>query len=909
MKKTTWRPVFLALSTTTLLAACTESSGPAADPESAPAVPVTQEAGEADAPVAQLDGRVRPSHYRLELHIDPREERFSGQVAIDLEAVGTTSAFWLHGKDLAVDETWIADSSGGRIEATYEQKAASGVSLVSLSEPVGPGAFTLHVAWTAAFNTQPNALFRAERGEDAYAATQFQPIAARQVFPGFDEPVFKVPFDITLVAPTGQVAITNTPEASAEDLGDGMTRRVFETTRPLPTYLLAFAVGPYDLNDFGEIPPNDVRDRGLPLRAIAARGQGERLDYALKNTAGILAALEAYFGTPYPYRKLDLIAMPAAFGGAMENAGAITYDEYLLLMDENASLDQRRSYTAVHAHELGHMWFGDLVTPDWWTDIWLNESFATWIMYKASHEFWPEGEFDRQTMKGALGAMTNDSLAAARQIREPVTHNASIGDAFDGITYRKGGGVLAMLERYTGEEAFRDGIRLHMERNVDGTANAPEFIANVAEGSGKAEIEAAFNSYIEQPGVPLVDIRVICEGDQASLEVSQSRYAPLGSSIDSQASQWLVPLCVSYQDGGETRSECAMLREQQQTVPLEAGECPTTLHPNADGAGYYRFALEDSWWQGLIAGAKDLPPNEALVLADSLDAAFRAGSVPAATWLEGMTALVNHDTWDVVEAGLDKLEAMMDVLTRDQLPPVETALAALARPRFERLQGETGDAAELLNARLKRFLMVVARDPELRAPTAALAARQVGLEGEPDPQAVPPSERETVLSIGVQDLGEPFFDLLVEQALASEDSAFRGDAFGALARTEDPALAARLQVLMLSGRMQGYEPLYMLNRQLTRAATRDLTYEFVRQNYEAVVKLIPEAFRGGFMASGGSSFCSAEKAAEWTEFIEARAEELPGYERSLAQAVETVNLCAALREARAGDLVSALTGS
>jgi alanyl aminopeptidase len=898
------------------LSACSETdqskTTPSADEQSAAETsddaPASDASGDdAEMPVARLEQAVQPTHYRLELKIDPREERFSGSVAIDLEAEEALNDLWLHGNKLEVSEVWANDSSGNRIDATYEQAHSSGVSQVVFDGSVGPGTLTLNLVWDAAFNPRPNALFRAERGEDAYVASQFQPISAREAFPGFDEPGFKVPFDITLVTPTGDVAITNTPERSAEDLGDGYTRRVFETTRPLPTYLLAFAVGPYDLVDFGDIPPNDVRKRPLPLRAITTRGQGDRLNYALKNTAGILRSLEEYFGTEYPFRKLDLIAMPTSFGGAMENAGAVTYDEYLLLMDENSALDQRRSYTSVHAHELGHMWFGDLVTPDWWTDIWLNESFATWIAYKAAHDHWPEGEFDRSAMKGALNAMGEDSLAAARQIREPVVHNDAIIDAFDGITYQKGGGVLAMLERYTGEEAFRDGIRLHMERHAEGVANAEEFISSVAEGSGQPEIREAFLSYIEQPGVPLLEVEVNCdEASSPRLEVKQSRYAPLGSTIDTQASEWLVPMCVSYQDGDERNSQCVMLRESQQTVPLEAEECPSMLHPNADGAGYYRFAMDESWWQGLVGGLNTMPAKEALSMAESLDAAFRAGAVSSETYVAGNAALLNHDTWDVVNAGMTNLENVTDILSAEELPVAQAAMNRLAGPRYEQLAGESGDTADLLNSRMKRFMLIVAKDPELRAQAAEQAALLVGMNGEPDPQAVPESEVTTVLSVGVQELGAPFFERLLEQAVSSDDSVFAGRAFGALARTEDPELVAQLQAAILEGKLPGYEPLYAINRQMARPATTELTYQWIRGNFDAVLELAPEMFRTQFVAGLGQNFCSAERAVEWQAFVESRSDQISGYERSLAQAVESANLCAGLREAKAAELIAAL---
>jgi len=471
----------------TFLAACSEPTPPPVE-QTAEEIVATS-AGEA--PVGRLDDSVAPSHYRIELKIDPRQDNFSGTTEIDVTFKEPRDQVWLHGKNLQIEEAWLSNAASERIEVSYEEKLESGVALLTLATPVGAGDATLHFRYSAPFNTTANAMFKVMRGEDSYAATQFQPIAARQVFPGFDEPGFKVPFDLALVTQADDVAITTTPEKSIESLDDGFVRRTFETTRPLPTYLLAFAVGPYDLVDYGPIPASDIRDREVALRGLVSRGLGERMRYALEHTGGLLAVLEEYFGTPYPYRKLDLIAVPENFGGAMENVGAITYNEWLMLMDEESSLYQRRAYTLVHAHEMAHMWFGNLVTPDWWTDIWLNESFATWMMNKAAIAYWPEGEFDRRTLKGALGAMDNDSLAAAREIREPIDHNDKISGAFDRITYQKGGGVLAMLERYIGEEGFRKGIQLHMDRYADGTANADDFIASVAEGSGISEVDAA----------------------------------------------------------------------------------------------------------------------------------------------------------------------------------------------------------------------------------------------------------------------------------------------------------------------------------------------------------------------------------------------------------------------------------
>jgi cytosol alanyl aminopeptidase len=860
-------------------------------------------------PVARLGNAVVPTRYHLELAIDPARDTFSGNVVIDVTLSEARDAIWLHGRNLQVSEVFVTDKDANRIDAAYEERDDSGVALVSLSRTAAAGPAKLHFSYSAPFNTAANALYRVESGGLPYAVTQFEPIAARQVFPGFDEPGFKVPFEISLITRHGDVAVTTTPEVSAERLGDGRVKHVFLRTRPLPTYLIAIAVGPYDVVDYGMIPPNPVRKHGLALRGIAAKGHGERMQYALKNTPGLLAVLEDYFGTPYPYEKLDLIAVPEGFGGAMENVGAITYDEYLLLMDENAPVEQRRDYTAVHAHELAHMWFGNLVTPEWWNDIWLNESFATWIMNKASHRYWPEGEFDRSTLKGALGAMSNDSLAAARQIREPIDHNDKIAGAFDGITYQKGGGVLAMLERYVGEERFQAGIRLHLARNRDGSATAEEFIASVAEGSDRSEIGAAFHSFIQQPGVPLVSVRLDCaDPKNPRLDLRQARYAPLGSSIKAGDSVWKIPFCAAYTTGGTRHSTCALLGDRQQSVSLDATSCPAAVHPNADGAGYYRFTLDEAGWQSLIAGVAGLSPAEALAFGDSLDAAFRAGTIPAQQYVSGLAALAGHGAWDVAIAATQYLEAVTQIFDEVPLRTVEPAFHRIVAPRYALIGTGTDSGTELLRKDLQRFMIVIAKDKAMRKPLADQAAAVIGLNGNPDPSAAPKSEWETIFSVAVQDIGAPFFDRLLQQAIESDDAAFRQAAAGALARVEDPALVRRLQAAVLADSFKGTEMVGVVFRQMGRPASRAATYAWLRQNDKAIIGMFPETFRSAIVPALGGAFCSNELADEWQAFVKSHATLIPGYERGLAQAVEGIQLCAALKQASAASLIAAFDG-
>jgi alanyl aminopeptidase len=444
-----------------------------------------------------------------------------------------------------------------------------------------------------------------------------------------------------------------------------------------------------------------------------------------------------------------------------------------------------------------------------------------------------------------------------------------------------------------------------MDRHANSVATAEDFIASIAEGSDRTEIEAAFKTYIEQPGVPLLSVSLNCEDPaNPSIDIRQSRYAPLGSAIDVN-SQWHVPMCVSYTADGERKSSCALLSEKTQTIALDADSCPTGLHPNADGAGYYRFAMDSEGWQQLIGDVASMPATEALTFADSLDAAYQAGVVNSEDYLNGLTALVNHETWDVATAATGSLEAIRGIIDPADFETVEAAFLKMVGPRFSSM-GEAADAGSaLLRQSMLRFMIVMAKDQDMRAPLAEQAAARLGLNGDADPNAAPASELETVFTVGVQDIGEPFFDLLMEQTIASEDPQFRQAATGALARVEDPALVAKLQAALMAESFKGTEAVGILFRQMVRPATTELTYAWIVENQDEIIDKIPASFRSGVVPALGGSFCSFERADEWEAFVVSHADEIPGYERSLAQATESVRLCAGLKEAKGEELLNA----
>ncbi|MDX1516254.1 MAG: M1 family metallopeptidase [Woeseiaceae bacterium] len=869
------------------------------------AAPARADTGDSEAPPGRLGDLVRPTAYRIELTIDPDAARFSGTAEIDVVLSAPAGELWLHGKDLDVAAVTAIVPGGNAVSAGYRQVLPSGVSLVEFAAPVDAGSATLRFDYSAAFSQNLLGLYTTSRGDRTYVATQFQPLGARQVFPSFDEPRFKVPFDISLVVPDGYAAVTATDERSATPVDDGFVRYEYHRTRPLPTYLIAFAVGPYDVNVHDDIAPSEYRRRPIPLRGLAAAGQGQRLDAPLAGTEPILTMLENYFGLPYPYRKLDLIAVPANFGGAMENVGAIIYDEWLLLVDSDSPVTQRRWYVLVHAHELAHQWFGNLVTPAWWDDIWLNESFASWIAYRTGAEYWPEGGFDRWLIRSAMSAMATDSVSSAQAIRKPVVTNEQVDSAFDSITYRKGGMVLAMFERYFGEETFRDGIRYHLKRFENGVATAQDFIESLAEASDDPRAIEAFRRYVTQPGIPLIDVDVQCaRGEAPALNIRQFRYAPLGSRIRPDEALWLIPMCAAIGRDGSTGQQCHLVDQRTQRIELPAGGCPDVVHPNPGGTGYYRFSLSDTYWQALLAGIDDMTAVDAVSVGDSLRASFRAGRVTADLYARGLAALLRRDEWDLVYFAAGESESLLQTLDARQSMLLKAELRAIVKPRVAAFAGGEDVNDVMMRWALSNFLIGL-DDPELLRSLAVKAAAYVGFDGEPDPSALEPDQLQAALSAGVKVLGNDFFDHLLAELLESNDAAFRNAAVSALAVVEDESRAARLHAAILDRQITDSHAVSVLYRRFADPASRDASFRWLSANAGQVLELLPDFFRASMVVPLGAAFCDRGRVGDWRTFVVENAGSLAGYEQPLSETLETIEVCAALRDNGAGEVIAA----
>ncbi|MBC7172964.1 MAG: M1 family peptidase, partial [Polyangiaceae bacterium] len=451
----------------------------------------------------RLESGVRPTAYRVELTIDPATERFRGRTSIAIASDAPRRAIFLHAKGLRVTTAAVRLPDGSARPARFAEVRGDGLAVLHTRDELPRGELELLIEYDAPFGSSLQGLYKVRDGGGSYAFTQFEATSARAAFPSFDEPSFKAPFEITLLVPTGLAAVSNAPEAARTTEGS-FDRVTFERTPPISTYLVALAVGPLDIVEGGELPPNAVRPTPLRLRGIAARGRGRQLGPALEKVEPILRALEQYFGVPYPYAKLDLIAVPDFAAGAMENVGLVAFRETLLLLDTHAPSWQQRSVDYVMAHELAHMWFGNLVTMEFWDDLWLNEAFATSMSYRAIAETHPEYRPALAELAAIESAMDIDAHVSARRIRQPIESEHDVRNAFDAITYRKGAGVLRMFERYIGPVAFREGIRAYLEEHREGNATSTDLVRALERASGM-ELGAAFASFLDRPGLPLVE--------------------------------------------------------------------------------------------------------------------------------------------------------------------------------------------------------------------------------------------------------------------------------------------------------------------------------------------------------------------------------------------------------------------
>ncbi len=853
----------------------------------------------AAAPVGQLPDTAAPLAYAIDLTIDPDKDEFSGVVTIQVKLNAASSRIWLHGQRLKMKSVEVTPADGAPFAAEYAESGSTGVASLDFGRELAAQTLAIRFVYDAPFDRALNGLYLVTDGGERYAYTQMESHFARKAAPLFDEPRFKVPFTVSLTIRNEHVGIANTPLVNTEDLGNGMKKLSFAPSKPLPTYLLAWAVGKLDVVEWAAIPPSALRDRPIPLRGVASHGKGARLDYALENTAGILQTLEDYFGIPYPYEKLDILAVPDFESGAMENAGAITYREQLLLLDDDSSLQDKRSYVAVHAHELAHQWFGDLVTMPWWNDIWLNEAFASWMENKVVNRFAPRMGFELATQTESARAMRLDALASMRQIRQPIDRNDDISNAFDGITYSKGAAVIAMFENFVGEATFQKGVNGYLKKYEWGSATSEQFVAAIAEAANDPRVTPAFFSFLTQIGVPEVVMASTCSEGKFKAQLRQSRYLPVGSAA-SRDQQWQIPFCVTAYNGTSGTGHCTLMTAAIQDWSLDLPSCPTHVLPNGNGAGYYRFSMGGQQFSELLQQLDTLPLPEAYVLVDNLAAGFRSGTVDVNAYLAALPKIAAHPSREVATMPLGDLEFIRSqVIDQARRTELEAYYARLYQPRLDAIGLNPGkdDSAELrlLRSDLVDFLAQSARSGPVRTRLTEWGRAYIGYggDGQLHADAVPPDLLAQSLIVANQELDAPFFEALDRQLEKSSDGNVRDNLLFAMARSDDPDLARRARELMLSPRLRTNERFLIAFGQMRDPVNADAMFQWFKAHATLMMPLMPDRMRNR-MPMLASSYCTPERADEVKAYFTPLIGANPGGERSLNNVLEGIALCHAL---------------
>ncbi len=824
--------------------------------------------------------------YDLALTLDPSQPTMSGTVAITGTVATPTTVIWLHAEDLSVGAA-RATVAGRERPLEIVTGLARGAIALRATEPVPAGAVTITLDYTAKLPADDSrGTYRYRVGDDWYAYTQHEAISARRSVPCLDEPDLKVPWRLRLTVPASTTAVGNAPIET--DVVDGAVRHVqFATSERIPSYLLAYAVGPF------EYVAADTTSGGAPIRIVTLKGRSADAAFAAESTPKIVAELERWFGTPYPYAKLDSIADPVK-RGAMENPGLITYGERLILIPAGAGEQRKQAYASVAAHELAHQWFGNLVTPVWWDDIWLNESFASWLPEKVIAILYPRWIPADHVAAARNGALEADSLATARRIRQPVVTEDDLVAAFDGITYGKGAAVLRMLEAWVGPDRFQTGVRTYLAAHAWGNATAADFVAAIAAQAPELGVTAAFGALLDQAGAPRVTARVECpKGGPARLTLRQDRFLPLGAAAADDAVRWHLPVCVRVGGPGtRTVRSCSELPPDGATLALAA--CPAWLWPNADGRGYYRSALDADGWRAVRTGGwKQLSPAERLAAAQDLTAAVAAGAVGVDVALELVPALIAERTPHMVGLAVRIVGGV-----RAWIPPArEAAFAAWVRARFGAMAKQVGWTpragdgidVERLRAAVVPLVADLGLDPALRREAVTLVRGNW--------RALPEAMRGDLLSVAVR--AEPaLHDDLLAAFKVETDRSVRADLARAIGQVSDPTRLAAALALGLDATIEQRFASLVVRSAFERPDTRPLAEAFVVANLDALLARMP-ADSGAGMVSSLASSCDATRLVTMRALAVQKLTGKRGAERAIAQAFESAAQCVARRAAAA----------
>ncbi|MCH2501600.1 MAG: M1 family metallopeptidase [Dehalococcoidia bacterium] len=838
-----------------------------------------------------LPETARPSKYRIKLQPDLKNFTFDGEQSVDLLILEATSTIVLNSIDLEISNTTLHANGTTLTSKSVTIDKDAETATLDFGETIQPGDARLEMVFTGELNDKLMGFYRSEYtsqdGETRYlATTQFEPTDARRAFPCWDEPAKKATFEVTLVFSDEYQAVSNTPVVEEAVPGPGLKSVRFAETPIMSTYLLVFIVG--NLTSIEERAAG-----GTTVGVWTTPGKEDQASFALDTSVKLLSYFNEYFGIPYPLPKLDHIAIPDFAAGAMENWGAVTYRETALLVDpDNSSAGTRQRVAEVIAHEMAHMWFGDLVTMEWWDDLWLNESFASWMGNKAVDWLFPEWEMWTQFVNMDTNrALSLDGLKNSHPIEQAVKNPAEVSQLFDAISYSKGASVIRMLENFLGEESFRKGLNRYLSSHMYDNARTEDLWSALETESGRP-VTAIMDSWVKQMGYPVLQVESDRTGGQTTLSVTQERFVydrllgDTGPDSDSDNEVWRVP--VSASQGSEESAVTVMDGRQTQIDVPGSGDGWVKLNPLQTGFFRVNYSTED--WQRLVPAIEslELHATDRLGVQNDAYALSRAGLLPVTQFLSLAQAYKNEGDASVWSDLASNLRDIEQLISDEAIHPAYQGFAReIFGPAARKIGWEPKSGEGHLDALLRSTVLSQAgsyHDPDVTAQASERFQKYLQ-----DRETLAPNLRGVVFALAAQSGGKDVYDqiwgLEGETDLAEEKIRL----LMSLTRFQRPELLNSTLADSLSAKVRSQDSITLVAGVAANPKGRDLAWEFVKDNWAEFDRRYGG---GGFglmrLVSICSHFNSQEKADEVDSFFAEHP--APAAERTIRQALERVRL-------------------
>jgi len=849
----------------------------------------------------RLPGGVHPDHYSLVLTPDLNAATFKGSETIDLILDSPSKTITLNAAEIQFSAV-TATPAGARAPQTavVTFDAAKEQVTFSFAQELPAGKVALAIEYTGILNNQLRGFYLSKTKTRNYAVTQFEPTDARRAYPSFDEPALKATYDITMVVDAKDTAISNTNIVS-DTPGPvaGKHTIKFGTTPKMSTYLVAFLVGDFKCTE--------GKSDGVPIRACSTPDKVEMTKFAVESAKYILHYYNAYFGIRYPMPKLDMVALPDFEAGAMENFGCITYRETDLLADEKtATVPAKKRVAVVVAHEMAHQWFGDMVTMQWWDNLWLNEGFATWMETKPVAKWHPEWDYKQDEAEDLDNTLNLDSQATTRTIRARAETPAEINEMFDGIAYGKAGAVLGMVENYLGEEVFRQGVHNYLAAHLYANATAEDFWTAQTANSHQP-VDKIMQSFVTQPGVPLLTLSQQ-QSDKVPVEQSRFFLAPPGggpaAGPEGLSTEWTLPVCLKTTG----KPICRVLSSGEQSVPLPMDAALPMLYVNAGGKGYFRTAYTAQQYNGILAKAESaLTPPERMGLLGDRWALVRSGQGGVSDFMDLVVALKADPDATVLQSINTKLGTInLRIATNED----RDRLAAVLRREFGPMYAALGAPAnnesyDRQQLRANLFDMLGdAKDPAVLAQARDLSERYFAPGARKD-KTLDPLLADSAVLITAANGDAALYEKVLAASKDASNPQDQSDALRTLPRFRDPELVKRTLDYAASGEVRNQDSWLLFAILLTQRDTRDQAWEYIERNWDKVHTQLTTSSGTQIVAATGA-FCSVERHDEVASFFATH--KVDAAQRALAKALDNINACVRFRDQQEPSLKQWLDG-